>query len=117
MTEPSIILATLTCRCPRCGKASLFCGVIAMRDTCPVCGLDITRTDVGDSFAVPILMVLGFIIIGLAIWFDFTYSPPLWLHAVIWPPVTLVLAVIMTRYLKSFFAIQQYHTRKSEMGL
>ncbi len=73
--------------------------------------------DVGDGFVVPILMVLGFMVVGGAIWFDFTFTPPLWVHALIWPPFTLVMAVLMTRYLKSFLAVQQYHVRKSEMGL
>jgi len=72
--------------------------------------------DVGDGFVVPILIVLGFGILGGAIWFDFSCHPPLWLHALIWPPVTLVLALAMTRYLKSFLAVQQYHVRRSEMG-
>ncbi len=62
-------------------------------------------------------MVLGAIVVGAAVWVDFTYQPPLWVHALIWPPVILVLALAMTRYLKSFLAVQQYHVRKSEMGV
>ncbi len=116
-TEVSVVKATLTCRCPRCGKGLLFSGLLDLRGACAVCGLDFSRMDVGDGFVVPILMVLGFIVVGAAIWFDFTYNPPLWLHAVIWPPVTIVLAVAMTRYFKSFLAVQQYHVRKTEMGL
>jgi uncharacterized protein (DUF983 family) len=112
-----LIAATLTCRCPRCGKGRLFSGLLQVRPACSVCGLDFSRLDVGDGFVVPILMVLGFGIVGGAIWVDFTFNPPLWLHAVIWPPVTLVLAVAMTRYLKSFLAVQQYRVRRAEMGL
>jgi uncharacterized protein (DUF983 family) len=46
---------------------------------------------------------------------DVHFQPPLWVHAIIWPPVTGVLVVLMTRYIKSFFAAQQYKTRRSEM--
>jgi uncharacterized protein (DUF983 family) len=113
----SVVRAALTCRCPRCGKGKLFSGLLDLRASCAVCGLDFSRMDVGDGFVVPILMVLGFTVVGAAIWFDFTYTPPLWVHAIIWPPVTIVLAVVMTRYLKSFLAVQQYHVRKTEMGL
>ncbi len=115
--EVSVARAALMCRCPRCGRGKLFDGLLNLRAACAVCGLDFSRMDVGDGFVVPILMVLGFIVVGAAIWFDFTYTPPLWVHAVIWPPVTIVLAVAMTRYLKSFLAVQQYHVRKTEMGL
>ena len=111
----SVAQAALTCRCPRCGKGKLFCGLIRLRPRCAACGLDFSRMDVGDGFVVPILIVLGFMVIGAAIWFDFSYRPPLWEHAVIWPPVTLALAVLMTRYLKSFLAVQQFHVRRSEM--
>jgi uncharacterized protein (DUF983 family) len=82
-----------------------------------VCGLDLSRVDTGDGFVVPILMVLGAMIVGGALWLDFTYEPPLWVHALIWPPLIVVLALVMTRYLKSFLAVQQYHVRKSEMGV
>ncbi len=116
-SNPSVARAALTCRCPRCGRGRLFSGLIKLRPKCESCGLDFGRMDVGDGFVVPILMVLGFIVVGSAIWFDFTYNPPLWVHAVIWPPFTLILAVLMTRYLKSFLAVQQYHVRKAEMGL
>jgi uncharacterized protein (DUF983 family) len=116
-SQASVLKAALTCRCPRCGRGPLFRGLISLRPACESCGLDFERMDVGDGFVVPILMVLGFLVVGGAIWFDFTYTPPLWLHAVIWPPVTVILAVLMTRYLKSFLAVQQYHVRKSEMGL
>jgi len=115
--QVSVVTATLTCRCPRCGKGTLFSGLIQLRPACAACGLDFSKMDVGDGFVVPILMVLGFAVVGGAIWFDFTFNPPLWVHALIWPPVTVIMAVLMTRYLKSFFAVQQYHVRRAEMGL
>ena len=115
--EVSVARAALTCRCPRCGKGPLFSGLLTLLPACRACGLDYERMDVGDGFVVPVLMVLGFMVVGGAIWLDFTYQPPLWLHAVIWPPVTIILAVLMTRYLKSFLAVQQYHVRREEMGL
>ncbi len=115
--EPGIAKATLSCRCPRCGKGHLFAGLLTTRPACEVCGLDLSGADTGDAFAVPILIVLGAIVVGAAFWVDRRFSPHLWVHAVIWPPVTCILAVVMTRYIKSFFTVQQYHTRREEMGL
>ncbi len=109
--------AALTCRCPRCGKGRLFSGILAIAPRCTACDLDFSGFDTGDAFAVPILIVLGAIVVTAAFWVDVHFTPPLWVHAVIWPPVTAVLAVVMTRYLKSFFAAQQYRTRRSEMQL
>ncbi len=118
MAEPevSVARAALTCCCPRCGKGKLFDGLLAIRPACSVCGLDFSGADTGDGFAVPILIVLGAIVVGAAFWLDFHLQPPLWVHAIIWPPITAVLALLMTRYIKSFLAAQQYKTRRSEMN-
>ncbi len=115
--EPSVARAALACRCPRCGQGRLFSGLLTIRSACEVCGLDLSGVDTGDAFAVPILIVLGALVVGAAFWVDVRFAPPLWVHALIWPPVTAVLVIIMTRYIKSFFAVQQYHTRRDEMGV
>jgi uncharacterized protein (DUF983 family) len=113
---PTVARAALGCVCPRCGQGKLFAGLLAFRPACAVCGLDFSGMDTGDGFAVPILIVLGAIVVGAAFWVDTKFSPPLWVHAIIWPPVTCVLVVLMTRYIKSFLAAQQYSTRRSEMS-
>jgi uncharacterized protein (DUF983 family) len=115
MTQ-GVLASALTCTCPSCGKGPLFSGPIRLRDACPACGQNFTDMDVGDGFVVPTLMVLGFGVVGAAIWVDFTYTPPLWLHALIWPPITIGLALVMTRYLKSFLAVQHFHTRRFGRG-
>ncbi len=112
---PTVTRAALTCRCPRCGQGRLFDGLLAIRPLCPVCGLDLGGVDTGDGFAVPILIVLGAIVVGAAFWVDSRFAPALWIHALIRPPVTGVLVVVMTRYIKSFLAAQQYRTRRDEM--
>ena len=81
-------------------RGRLFAGLLAIRPACPVCGLDFSGADTGDAFAVPILIVLGAIIVGAAFWVDSRFAPPLWVHAILWPPITGVLVILMTRYLK-----------------
>jgi uncharacterized protein (DUF983 family) len=107
----------LTGRCPRCGEGRLFAGLLAIRERCEACGLDLTRVDTGDGAAGLVVLVLGFIIVGLAFWVDFTFEPPLWVHAVIWPLVTIPAAILMIRLLKAGLVWSQYRNRASEMGL
>jgi len=116
MPEPTTLSATIHCRCPRCGQGRLFDGLLSIRPTCEVCGLNLSAGDTGDAFAVPILIVLGAIVVGAAFWLDAHYAPPWWVHALIWPVVTAGGAIAMTRYLKSFFTVQQFRTRQDEMG-
>jgi uncharacterized protein (DUF983 family) len=109
--------AALFCRCPRCGKAPLFAGLLTVRDRCPSCGLDLRRHDTGDGPAVLVMFVLCVIVFGLAAWVELSYSPPFWVHLVIWPPLTAVLAIALMRPLKAGLVALQFRLRPEEMGL
>jgi uncharacterized protein (DUF983 family) len=115
--EVSVLEAALRCRCPRCGQGKLFTGVLRVRESCPVCGLDLRAHDAGDGPAVTVILVLGAIIMVLAFWVEFRFSPPLWVHALLWPVVTISAALLMMRPLKSALVALQFRHRKSEMGV
>ncbi len=116
-TSSTTIQTILSCRCPRCGRGKLFNGVLAVHDKCQACELDLTKGDTGDAGAVPIIIVLGAIIGGLAVWTEFHFSPPWWVHAMIWPTVTVPAAVLLMRLSKSVMIAVQYRHRATEMGL
>src|SRR5437763_5852442 len=96
-----LLEAALKCRCPRCGQGPLFTGLLQVRERCPACGLDLAGNDAGDGAAALIILVLGGIVVGLAFWVEFTFTPPLWVHALIWPAVTIPAAVLMMRVVKA----------------
>jgi uncharacterized protein (DUF983 family) len=112
-----VLRAALRCRCPRCGEGALFRGVLTVRDRCAVCGLDLREHDSGDGPAVLVIFVLGAIVVGLAFWVEFTFEPPLWVHVILWPTVTLPLAIALMRPMKAAMVALQYRHRASEMGL
>ena len=107
----SPVTAGLSCRCPRCGKGALFKGALTLdvRERCPVCGLDLTFVDPGDGPAVFAIMLLGLLILGGALIVEFKLSPPLWVHVVLWAPVTLVVALGLLRPLKGVLIALQHH--------
>ena len=109
--------SALLCRCPRCGQGPLYDGLLAIRPSCTACGLDLRGHDTGDGAAAIVILILGFVVVGLAFWVEFRFEPPLWLHAVLWPVVTLVLALPMIRILKAALVAMQFRHRASEMGL
>jgi uncharacterized protein (DUF983 family) len=116
-TPPTVLQAALSCRCPRCGRGKLFRNLLEVRDTCDACGLDLRQSDAGDGAIVGVILVLGAIVVGLAFWVEFHFSPPLWVHAVLWPVLTIPLAVILMRPAKAALIALQYRHRSSEMGL
>jgi uncharacterized protein (DUF983 family) len=109
--------AALLCRCPRCGKAPLYTGVLTVRDTCPSCGLDLRAHDTGDGPAVLVMFVLGTILVIGAFYVEFHFSPPFWVHAVLWPTLSIPLAIILMRVMKAALVALQFRNRSSEMGL
>jgi uncharacterized protein (DUF983 family) len=113
----SVVQAALHCRCPRCGKGRLFHHLLEVRDRCVVCGLDLRASDAGDGAVVPVTLLLGAIVIGLAFWVESRFAPPFWVHLVLWPTISLPLVVVMMRHVKAGLVALQYRHRASEMGL
>jgi uncharacterized protein (DUF983 family) len=111
------LLIVLRCRCPRCGTGPLFKNLLEVRSVCSSCGLDFRQVDTGDGAAVGVILVLGALIVAVAFWVEFRFEPPLWLHAIIWPVVTIPLALILMRPAKAALIAQQYRHRAAEMGL
>jgi len=95
----------------------LFRNLLDVRDRCAVCGLDLRGCDTGDGAIVGVIMVLGAIVVALAFWVEFRFAPPLWVHAVLWPLVTVPLAVVMMRPAKAALVALQFRHRGNEMGL
>lgn len=101
-------------RCPRCGEGRLFDGYIAVKPSCAVCGLDYSFADSADGPAVFVMLIIGFIVVGLALWMEVNYGPPLWLHLVLWIPLTLILCLPTLRWLKGIMIALQYSNRAAE---
>ena len=100
--------AALGCRCPRCGGGRLFRGFLEVAERCAACGLDLRAQDSGDGPAVFVVFILGFVVVGLAILVEFVFTPPYWVHVVLWPPVVVGLSLLMLRPLKAALIASQF---------
>jgi uncharacterized protein (DUF983 family) len=100
--------------CPRCGARTLFATYIRFADRCPNCGLDFTAYNVGDGPVVFLTLGLGTLITVLALWVEFTFTPPIWVHALLWIPLTLALVVLLLRFSKGLLLALEYRNRASE---
>lgn len=107
-TEISPILAGLKGRCPRCGKGALFDGFISLDQPCSSCDLDYDFADSGDGPAVFIMLIVGFLVVGLAIYTEINFRTDYWVHAVLWLPSILILSAGFLRPLKGILICLQY---------
>ena len=102
-------------RCPRCGDGKLFHNFISMRERCESCGLDYKFADAGDGPAIFVMLIAGFIIVGLALWMEISYEPPIWVYVAVLLPFTLIVCLGMLRPLKGVLVALQY-ANKAEQG-
>lgn len=110
MAEPNPFLAGLRGRCPRCGEGRLFSRYLTIAEHCKACGLDFRGEDAGDGPAVFIMFAVGFIVVPLALVFEVTVQPALWLHMLVWIPVSLGLIIAMLPPFKAtVYALQYTH--------
>ena len=89
----------------------MFAGVLNVRQTCEICGLDLSAQDAGDGPAVFAILFLGIIVVGLAALVEINFSPPIWVHLLLWAPLILVGAVALLRPLKAGLIALQYRHR------
>lgn len=87
-----------------------------MTERCAVCGLDLSAEDSDDGPAVFVILILGFVVVGLALLVEANFALPLWLHAIVWPPVILAGALALLRPFKATLLALQYKHRTHERG-
>jgi uncharacterized protein (DUF983 family) len=114
MAEVNILKASLFGLCPRCGEGPLFDGYLKLRSCCPCCGLDYAIFDAGDGPAVFGILIVGAIVAGLALYVEFTFSPPYWVHALLWIPLIVILSLLFLRLSKSTLLVLQYKHKAGE---
>nr|WP_230483283.1 DUF983 domain-containing protein [Sphingomonas sp. Leaf21] len=83
-------------------------------DRCSACGLDFTRFNVGDGPAAFLTLILGTVITIAAIVVELTLHPPLWLHMLIWLPLTAIGVIYSLRLAKGALMAAEYRNEARE---
>lgn len=106
----SAFSAGIRCRCPNCGEGSVFRGFLAFKDRCGACDADFTIADAGDGPSFFVMFAALIFIVPSAMFFEFAFRPPGWVHILIWPPITLGFSMLALRPVKALlFALQWKH--------
>ena len=78
------------------------------------CDLDYSFVDSGDGPAVFVILIIGFVVTGLAMALQSAVSPPFWLHLVLWFPLVIALSLWGLRFSKGVMIALQYQTNARE---
>lgn len=80
-------------RCPACGTGALFRAYLKVGDACPACGEELFHHRADDAPPYVTILVIGHLILGSVVGIDLAYAWPLWLHAIVWFPLTVGLCL------------------------
>lgn len=87
-------------KCPACGASGMFQGYLEPSDSCSKCQLDFELIRSDDAPAYFTIAVVGHIILPLASYVEFAYSPSLMFHLLLWTPLILILTLGFLPFIK-----------------
>ena len=93
----------------------MFDGFLTFAPSCEACGLGYSGFNSGDGPAFFVMSIVGTIVVGLALWMEISYEPPIWVHAVVAGSLSIGLSLAIIRSLKGVLAALQF-ANKAEQG-
>jgi uncharacterized protein (DUF983 family) len=87
-------------RCPRCGRGDIFVRYLKPAPTCGACGEsygEIRTDDIAPYFTI---LAVGHLIVPSLLLVEQFYAPPVWIHWLLWPPLTLLAALVVLPRIK-----------------
>ncbi len=99
-------------RCPACGAGKMFSSYLKVNDSCPACGSELHHHRADDAPPYMTIFVVGHIVGTLMLATEaFWPDAPIWLHAMIWPTLTLILSLWLLPIMKGGLISHQWALR------
>lgn len=109
MAKNISLLKTAFChKCPACGKGDIYEKLLEVSVKCSECGQRLKEHDAGDGPVFFAMFLSGIIITGMAFLVEIYFMIPLWLHIIIWFPVTIGMSIFLLKIAKSMLIGLQY---------
>lgn len=82
-------------RCPACGKGNIYKRYLKLVDYCPHCGEGLYHQRADDAPSYFTVVITGHLIVASVMVVEMTFHPPLWVHALLWLPMTIIVALTL----------------------
>lgn len=104
-------------RCPNCGKGRLFRAFLKVVDSCPVCCEELHHQRADDAPPYLTMLVVGHIVVaGVVAAEELWPNSPMWLGAIGWILLTLVLSLLLLPRVKGALVGYQWALRMHGFG-
>jgi uncharacterized protein (DUF983 family) len=94
--------------CPNCGRGSIFRAFLKVADECPHCGEALHHQRADDAPAYFVILIVGHLIVPMALSLEVALAPPYWVHALLWGPLTIGLALALLPAVKGTIVAWQW---------
>jgi uncharacterized protein (DUF983 family) len=95
-------------KCPACGKGAMFQRYLKVADHCPQCGEALHHQRADDAPPYFTIVIVGHVVVGLVLAVEMAYRPPLWVHAALWLPLTVILTLLVLPLVKGALVALQW---------
>ncbi len=92
----------------------MFSGFATFSSCCRACGLAFRDFNVGDGPAAFLALAVGGLITSLAIGLELTASPPLWVHLLLWVPLSSLAVLCSLRWAKAILLALEHRNGARE---
>ncbi len=87
--------------CPACGRGAMFASYLKVNDACPECGEELHHQRADDAPPYLTIFVVGHIVGGGMLTVEtFADNLPIWIHALVWPTLALILSLWLLPIMK-----------------
>jgi len=112
----SAILRGLAQRCPACGEGPIFRAYLKVCDRCPRCGEELHHHRADDAPPYFTILIVAHIVVGGVLALEQALSPPDWVQAVVWLPLTVLLSLLILPRVKGALVGLQWALRMHGFG-
>jgi uncharacterized protein (DUF983 family) len=110
------LLRGLALRCPSCGRGALFRRYLKVSDACPSCGEELHHQRADDAPPYFTIAIVGHVVVGGVLALERAYHPPIWVHAAVWLPVTVLASLLLLPRIKGAIVGLQWALRMHGFG-
>jgi uncharacterized protein (DUF983 family) len=103
---PTSLLRGAALKCPACGKGSMFRRYLKVFHSCPYCGEALHHHRADDAPPYFTIVIVAHVVVSLVLAEEMAYRPPLWVHAALWLPLTVLLALLILPVVKGALIAQ-----------
>ncbi len=98
-------------KCPACAEGAIFARYLKVDTACSSCGEPLHHHRSDDAPPYFVILIVGHIIIAGILTLEQAFSPPEWVHMMIWIPLTIVLSLALLPPIKGMIIALQWALR------